>query len=191
MRPLQDIYDALKLTMLTLVYLFSHLTWAAHCKNISQAETGVESKFEQSLQTSISKLGFRTILDESKVEKILILHPTTKDEIGFVTYTYRARNKELIIKWIYIGDEVYKKKGLSYVLIGRLLQLFPETRTISTAQLARDNLKSLEEQLENRSLLQALKETPFYKALHYYGYSNIDPWSITSQYGFGADKVDP
>lgn len=109
-------------------------------------------------------------------------------EVGSGDVAYYSAARKLYIARTFI-DKEFQRNGLTTLVVGAALEMFPETQVI-TGRLVKDNATRFEEvfnqgsqihrsktrTLEEREakVLEAFRETPFYKTASIYGFTEVD-----------------
>ncbi len=104
-----------------------------------------------------------------------------------LTFDYWPQRKILTIE--YIVTDPYIKRGLAHSLIKASFVLFPDVDVIQVPSLVLDNENQLNDSL-GKGLTQehALMQTPIYKVLAQFGFSEIIPRTMNSEGGFAVRR---
>ena len=80
-------------------------------------------------------------------------------------------------------------KGVNYAVVEAAANKFPDATIIRAFNLIEDNRNAVQKALaDGKSLEEAIKDSPMYKAAAQQGFTEIVPGSINSEYGFRARR---
>ena len=134
------------------------------------------SRFTLSLRKAegrlASALGYTPRLKQASSYHSLV-NPKTGRQIGDVSFAYRPDDKTIFIDTVSI-DRHHQSMGASRVLLGSLLDRYPETKVIYLESLSMDNMDVYRKAIaEGYSQLAAVKKTPAYKIREYFGFTEL------------------
>jgi hypothetical protein len=148
----------------------------------------------QVLEDFKRKFGFAPMI-ESKIDDelgntISLFHPTSKERIGFLEWSYHADLKQIELDLTKIAPE-YQEAGLSNLLTEQMVKQAPEANEIFVSALILDNNWVVQKYLDRGySLKDAIKESPAYKNLSKSGFTEITKIYEKSN-GFKVSRPHP
>ncbi len=136
----------------------------------------IEVHTEKNLKEAFSK--FDIYYSETEgvrgTEKIFSVDLTHKGhDVALVTFIYDTEKDTMSLYYIEV-EEMYQRKKLSSLLMARALEKFSYPKVVE-AKFLFDNEEAYRNAKQNgKSSVDAVKETPFYKSISEYGYTEVE-----------------
>jgi GNAT superfamily N-acetyltransferase len=132
--------------------------------------TTEKSRFEGVRASVAQALGFSPIIKESPGNYLKLFSPTGQT-IGEMKYTYR--NQQLQFDEIFV-EESYQKKNIGKYLLGKVLEQYPDIKSIRVWRIDWDNRREFDRLLsEGHTPKEALEKTPVHMLEVFFGFREI------------------
>lgn len=144
------------------------------------------SFFQNELQLLEKRYGAKLNLEQEQsprgLQYLTLVDSRNGRTVGELNYRYNEAEQNLSILWM---ESFVKKMGVARALVGAALSAHPGAAKVSTNALVETN-ESLVKAALARGLTveQALQETAVFKISASFGFGQLVPGSINSEYGF-------